>query len=389
MAQLRSRATGSDVRQETARQIAQEAILALDPELDLLIDEEEAFSRDDRLVAALDVNDIVVNGVRMDVRVLQEDGRVSVPRYLVGTSYMNGGTLAIAFQHDRSAAIVGYVPRSDWDLQDKHAGPKEDKLIFRVNAAFDLEKNLPSIVSSTNKHEGAKHARAAIHASDIGQFCGHRQEMTLSKQREFVESVLHNESCWQDLQMGISKAFVKKTLTHASVWNHKLDSLAETLNAKFTRLSKDEIKAVLARLGEQLGGQIDSSHFRKELLLGLTREELSRSLKGEQLAKANNIVEQVLAGRSVSDVLRDTVKSKMALDLAMTIKRQRQKLSNFIEATSDEISLAFRQLALQPVYATHSQSSPEEGVDSVNEALRLIDASEFAESLKALEQELG
>jgi hypothetical protein len=42
-----------------------------------------------------------------------------------------------------------------------------------------------------------------------------------------------------------------------------------------------------------------------------------------------------------------------------------------------------RQLALQPVYATHSQSE-EEGIESVNEALSYLDACELAEGLRDL-----
>jgi hypothetical protein len=298
---------------------------------------------------------------------------------------MNGGTLAVSFNADRSAAIVGYIPRSDWDLQDKHAGVNEDKLIMRVpGGQFDLEKQLPAIMPTVQKN-GHKSNRP-VHSNDIAQFCGHRQEMKIAKQREFVEQVLGNEDCWSDLEAGISKAFVRRTLTHASVWNQKLEKLAETVQSKFHRLSKEEVKMSIAKVGERMGGQVDSKQFRKEVLVSLTREELSRSLAPEALAKASKLVDQIFAGRSVLDVLKDSVKSKTAIDIAVTIKRQRQKVTNFIEASSDEISLAFRQLALQPVYATHSQS--EEGVESVNEALKLLDACELAESLKELEKEL-
>lgn len=385
MAQLRSRATGCDVRQETARQIAQQAILELDPELDLLIDEESAYSSDDRLLATFDLSDLVVNGVRLDVRVLADDGRISIPRYLVGTSYMNGGTLAVSFNADRTAAIVGYVPRSDWELQDKHAGSKEDKLVFRINGPFDLSK-LPAILASVQHNESRNH-RANLHSTDIAQFCGHRQEMKLSQQRDFVDAVLHNQNYWSDLESGISKVFVKKTLVHAAVWNQKLENLSEKMLPKFKNLNKEEVKKVIAKIGERVGGHIESAQFRRDILLNLSKEELARSLAGEQLHKANKLIEQIFSGRSVVDGLKELVKSKTAIDLALSIKRQRQKLAGFVEASSDEIAFAFRQLALQPVYATHSQDS--EGIESVNEALKLLEAAELAEELKALESELS
>ena len=127
LAQLRCRTTGADVKQELARQIAQEAVYSLDPELDLLIEEDQAYSREDKLISLLDVNDLVVNGLRLDIRLLSDDGRVSIPRHLVGTSYMSSGTLAVAIAADRSAAVVGFVPNSDWELQDKHANAKDEK----------------------------------------------------------------------------------------------------------------------------------------------------------------------------------------------------------------------------------------------------------------------
>lgn len=384
LAQLRSRASACDVRQETARHIVNEAVMSLDPELDLLIDEDKAYSADDRLLSTFELNDIVINGLRFDIRVLQDDGRISLPRYLANTSYMSAGTLAVAFHPDRSASVVGFVPRSDWELQDKHAGEKEDRLIFRVNQHFDLASDLAQIVAKTSPPAQArKHAH--ITSSEIAQFCGHRQELKLNKQREFVDAVLLNESLWSELQSGISKTFVRKTLSHASVWNAKVEAMSEVVSGKCKRLSKDEVRSLIAKLGEKLGGQTDSAKFRREVLIVLTKEELARSLKGAELAKASAVIEQVFSGRSVLDSLKDAVKSKTAMDLAVTIKRQRQKVVNFLEASSDEIAMAFRQMALQPVYATHSQS--DEGLDSVNEALNLLDAAELAESLSALESE--
>ena len=387
MAQQRCRATGSDLRQEIARQIAETSILGLDPELNLLIDEDLAFSRDDRLVSTFDVNDIVVNGVRFDIRLVGEDNRISVPRYLVGTSYMDGGTLAVSFLQDRSAQIVGYIPRSDWELQDNHAGAEEDRLIFRVaGGQFDLERQLSVILAGSVTSEPK--SRRTVRSSEIAQFCGHRQEMKLRQQRELVQAVLSQEDCWNDLQSGISKVFVRRTLSRASVWNHKIDMLAEKVQSRFGRLSKDKIKAAIARVGEKLGGQFDSAQFRQEILLTLSSEELAFSLEGEILAKANKLVENVLGGRSVIEALSEAVRNKTAIDLAVAIKSQRQKVADFIEASSDEISLAFRQLALQPVYATHSLSEPE-GIASVNEALRLLEACELAESLKQVDLDLA
>lgn len=384
LAQLRSRATGCDVKQEIARIVAQESIMNLDPEMDLLVDEDSAYSRDDRLVATFDANDVVVNGCRFDVRLVGEDGRVSVPRFLVGTSYMSAGTLAVSMPGDRTATVVGFVPRSDWDLQDKHAGPKEERLIMRINGQFDLGT---TVATAASAHAPAPTKTHTPHANEIHAFMGNRQEMKIQNQRQLVESVIQNEECWKDLQSGLSKAFVRKTLSHAAVWNSKVEKISEAVQPKFSKLNKDEVKALIARLGEQMGGQAESPNFRREMLVRLTREELARALTGDALKKAQNVVDQVFAGRSVLDVVKDSVKNKAAIDLAVTIKRQRQKVANFIDASTDEITFAFRQLALQPVYATHSQS--DEGVEAVNEALKILDAGELAESLSAIDKELS
>ena len=50
--------------------------------------------------------------------------------------------------------------------------------------------------------------------------------------------------------------------------------------------------------------------------------------------------------------------------------------------------MAYGQLALAPAYATHSQSE-ESGLDSVNEGLALIEASERAADAKTIEIDLA
>jgi hypothetical protein len=62
-------------------------------------------------------------------------------------------------------------------------------------------------------------------------------------------------------------------------------------------------------------------------------------------------------------------------------------VEGFVAATADEIGNAFKQMALQPSYATHSAKG-ETGVEAINEALQLLEAGELAEQIKKLEQEL-
>jgi hypothetical protein len=78
----------------------------------------------------------------------------------------------------------------------------------------------------------------------------------------------------------------------------------------------------------------------------------------------------------------------VALELASTIKQGRRNVMCFLEATADEFANAFQQLRLQPVYATHS-SDPRQGIEAVNEALKLLEAGELALTFKELEDELA
>lgn len=386
LAQQRIRATGGDVRQEIARHVAQEAVFALDPEHGFLVEEDTAFSRDDRLVAAFDVNDVVVNGARFDVRIVGDDGRVSLPRYLDGHTYMSCGTLAVAINTDRTASVVAFIDRADWELQDKNLR-NEDKLVIRADRG---EFNLTNVLTRTTaKPAAAETPVTAPSHNDLQRFVGNRTEVPMDQQRKTVDAALRNPDCWSDLAGIVSswaKPAMRKTLTHAAVWNYKLEKLAETVQPKFPKLNREDIKLIIARTGESLGGQAESPQFRKELLTRLTKEELGRSLQGEQLRKASAIADQVMSGRSMRDAVNDFVKNSQAVDLALTIKRQRQKVVNFIEVTTEELSSAFRQMALQPVYATHSN---QEGVESINEALKLLDACELAERAKELERELA
>lgn len=388
LAQQRIRVTGGDVRQEIARHVAQEAVYALDPEQGFLIDEDAAFSRDDRLVTAFDVNDVVVNGVRFDVRLVGDDGRVSLPRFLSNASYMTHGTLAVAFNSNRTASVVAFINHADWELQDKHLR-SEDKLVLRADTRGDF--NLTDVISRETATVSENHSFSTPSHNDLARFVGNRTDMPIEQQRKVVECAMANPDCWADVANVVSswsKPVVRKTLTHAAVWNYKMEKMAETVQAKFPKLNRDDIKLIIARTGESLGGQSESPQFRKELIARLTKEELARNLQGEQLRKANAIAEQVMAGRSVKEAVADFVKNNYVVDMAVTIKRQRQKVMNFLEATADELSMAMmRPMMAQPVYATHSTGDAV--VENLNEALKLLDACELAERARELERELA
>jgi hypothetical protein len=63
-------------------------------------------------------------------------------------------------------------------------------------------------------------------------------------------------------------------------------------------------------------------------------------------------------------------------------------VEGLVAASAEEIGAAFKQLALQPAYATHSADQEGSGVDAVNEALLLLEAGDLAQMVKDLDQEM-
>lgn len=108
-----------------------------------------------------------------------------------------------------------------------------------------------------------------------------------------------------------------------------------------------------------------------------------KKFHGAALAKVADVVEQVFSGKSALDSVRHLMTNTVAVDLAATIKHQRQRAQDFTAATAEEIGMAFKQLSLQPSYATHSTG--DSGVESINEALQLLEAAELAEQARALD----
>lgn len=391
LAKNRGRFAGTSPAFDLARNIAQESIVNLDPELNLLLDDSETYSQEDALVAAFGVNDICVNGCRLHVAVLEPDGSVSVSRALVGTSYLKGGTLAVRMENSLSGSVVAFISAAQWQTADKAFG-KEQHVNIKVKMAdsFDLAGALLKAIEENRSAFPANLAPQAPDMVELATFVAGKGELIIARQRQIVESSLLRPDTWGQVAQVVnfwSKGRVRQMLSLSAAWNRKVEKLAEVLAPRFCRLSRQELQAIIERTGETYGTQVESADFRQALFLSASREELSRALGGEALRKATQIVEQVLGGRPVADVVKDFAASRVAVDLAMAIKRQRQKVAGFVEASADELSAAFRNLALQPVYAVHSQD-PASGIESINEVLKMLDAGDLAEQLKAVEKDL-
>ena len=388
LAQFRTRTMGATLSDELARSVVQEAIYATDPDNGLMLDEEAAYSQDDSLVAAFGVNDIVVSGRRMDVRTVDEEGRVAISRALLNGVYMTSGTLAVHMNGNLNGTVVGFIPVSEWQAIDRAAG---DQQIVYLKAKQTNDLDLPAIISSIKVPEPSKQLNPAPQPFELASFVANRGSINLKRQREIVEGTLSHPQTWQQVKTAVSmwsKGAVRQILSDSAAWSRRVERMTDMLAPKFKRVAREDIKNIVAKIGETLGGQAESPTFRKALLATLTREELSHSLGGAVLAKATEVAEAVLSGRAVTDAIKDFSKNPVAVEMAVQIKKQRQNVSNFMEASAQELAGAYQQMALQPVYQTHSQD-PQSGVETINEALKMLDAGELAESLKDLDNELS
>ncbi|HEY9784952.1 MAG TPA: hypothetical protein V6D17_06075, partial [Candidatus Obscuribacterales bacterium] len=109
---------------------------------------------------------------------------------------------------------------------------------------------------------------------------------------------------------------------------------------------------------------------------------------GQALSKVRQVMDQVLKGQTAQEAVGSFVKNKVAVAIAQAIREQRRNVESFTQVTADEIGSAFKQLALQPAYATHS-FNPESGIESINEALELLEAGALAEQIEAMDMELA
>jgi hypothetical protein len=385
LAQCRTKTTGSLLRDELSRMVVEEAIVRLNPELGWLVESDQNLSDSDRLVSALKVNDIVVNGLRIDVRSIDANGEVTIDRSLIGTSYLNHGSLVVEMTTQHSGKIAGYITAATWMSADRQA---QDSTHAKVKSASLSPVDLPELLKEVANQPPSGKARSASEPDlvELNKFVSNRQQISLPRQRQIVESLLGESRLRQKLEQvaGLwSDGTLSRILSAESVWNNRIETMTDKIAAKFKRLNRDQIRRQLMRTGEQFGGQPESPQFKKALLSTLAREEVLSRFQGIDLAKVGQAVDRVLSGRPVVDAVKDLVKNKHTVDLAIAIKNKRQNLQDFMTATADEIGMAFGQLALKPAYATHSAEN-ESGVDSVNEALAMLQAGELAEELTKL-----
>jgi hypothetical protein len=388
LSQFRTRETGVPLKDELARQVVQEAIYNADPEAGLLLEEDTAYSSNDSLVSAFGVNDVVVNGKRLDVRAVEEDGRVTIARELIGTRYMTAGTMAVSLDKNEGGKVIGFIAAVQWEAADREAGQQSTvSLKASAEGEFDLAK---TIVGASAAAGAAP--EPAPGPTDMMKFMTNKADIAIEAQRKMVSSTLANKQSWIQLSEVLStwsKGKVQTVLADGATWNHRVEKIAELAAPKFKRLAKEDIERVVAKLGETYGGQPESPAFRKALISTLTKEELTKLVSGATLKKASEVADAVLNGRAVTEVVKEIARNPVAVQIAGHIKRNRDAMGEFVDATTQEILGAFPQMSMRPVYTTHSAMASGHSLEPINEALKMLYAGELAKNARALDEELG
>lgn len=384
LAQLKAKQAGVDINHELARSVVEESIIELDPELDLVINTVESFSEIAGLAKFVGANDIVVNDRHFDIRVLNDEGNVEISRALIGTPYLLNGSFIVSLNGTDGGTIVGMVEAFDWMSAEQQNKNSSVTFKFQSEANFDLGATLSGIC---NKAQSSmpNTVKTQPNESELRAFINNRDNIIVARQKQILISILNDANVrakFEEAQATERKA--DRIVSDAAIWENRVETVADSVSAKFAALSPKEVRSVVRKTGEIFGGQPESPQFRKHMLTKLTVEQLSKKFAGVSLSKVAEVVDRVFSGQSALDSVKGIVNNKVAVDIAAKIKTQRNRAEGFVAATAEEIGMAFNQLALQPAYATHS--SADSGVESINEALQLLEAAELAEQASHLIQ---
>ncbi|CAN5189144.1 hypothetical protein BH10CYA1_BH10CYA1_41380 [soil metagenome] len=384
LAQLKAKQAGVDLNYELARSIVEESIIELDPELDLVVNTSESFSEIAGLAKFVGANDIVVNDRHFDVRVLNDEGNVEISRALIGTSYLLNGSLIVSLQGTEGGTVVGLVTPANWVSVEQRSKDSNITLKFQPQADFELGASL-SCICQKAQVDMPNTVKTLPNESELHGFIQNRDNIIAARQKQIVISILNDPSVRAKFEE--AQAIARKTdrvVSDSAIWENRVENLADSVSPKFSALSPKEVRSVVRKTGEIFGGQPESPQFRRHMLSKLTVEQLSKKFAGVSLSKVAEVVDHVFSGQSALDSVKGIVNNKVAVDIAAKIKTQRNRAEGFVAATAEEIGMAFNQLALQPAYATHS--SADSGIESINEALQLLEAAELAEQTCALIQ---
>lgn len=386
LAQLRVKTTGTRLVNELARMVVEDEVLELDPELGWLLDQAQSWSSNDALVAALGVNDLVINGYHVDVRPINSGGAVAISRALVGTSYLSHGTLVVEMTGARTGRFAGYIPAATWMAADRECSDALSVSVpFTPPFLAGLAQTLAGVSSAPAN--GKRSSGADPDMTELDRFVASRAQVTLPRQRQIAERALSDEIVLARLEKAValwSDGALSRMLSASSVWSARVEQLADSIAPRYGRITRDEIKKQIMRVGEQFGGQPECPAFRKALFFELAKVDVLKRFQTIESSRIALVMDRVMSGVPVVEAVRELVKNRHVFDLAITIKKHRQRLGDFMMASAEEIGWAFNQLALQPAYATHSKDD-EAGVESINETLAMLQAGELLEQIMRAE----
>ena len=365
--------------------LSAEAIVSeLDPKLNVVCEQWESLSHIQSLASTLGVNDLVVNGRHIDVRVCDDENVVSLNKILLGSALLNSGSLVVKFEKD-DAEIVGYIPSSTWTQQKEQDGLVSFKV--DIDKDFDLVATLKSIIKRAQTDNAQDKSLAQ---EDLKIFLQSPASSSASL-RPMIAALCSNSDLREaafEMAMDLPLNSVTQVLHKASAWNATCDIVTSKLATKFKSLKADEIKQIVQSTGEKYGGQPEAPEFLNAVVNELIQVEMNKKFNtaASRIAdKVKKLSSKLAQGVSLGDSIKALVNNSVAVDLALSIKDTRNQMENFVLVTAEEIGMAFQRLALQPVYATHSNEN-EAGVDSINEALELLEAHEIIERAEAIKK---
>lgn len=377
-------AQGVNQKLDLALLSAEAIISELDPKLNIVCEQWESLSHIQSLASTLGVNDLVVNGRHIDVRVCDDENVVSLNKILLGSALLNSGSLVVKFEKD-DAEIVAYIPSSTWTQQKEQDGLVSFKV--DIDKDFDLVATLKSII----KRAKTDHALEQNLAEEDLKIFLQSPASSSASLRPMIAALCSNSDLREtafEMAMDLPLNTVTQVLHKASAWNATCDIVTTKLATTFKGLKPDEIRQIVQSTGEKYGGQPEAPEYMNAILNDLVQMEVNKKFSthaskiGEKVKKLSSKLAQ---GLSIGDSVKALVNNSVAVDLALSIKETRNQMENFVLVTAEEIGMAFQKLALQPVYATHSNEN-EAGVDSINEALVLLEAHEIIERAEAIKK---
>ncbi|MBX9694222.1 MAG: hypothetical protein K2Z81_17695, partial [Cyanobacteria bacterium] len=269
MAQFRVRDTGIGLTAELARLAVEELVLGADPELELMLDSSEALSSIDSLQAAFGVNEVVVNGTRIDVRALDSNGAVSAKKALIGTPLLSQGSLIVKVHGGESAEVIGFLKPEDWlSAEDATKSGEDVTVAVDGSANFDALAMIKAI-SDRGSNLSTDKVSGGPSIDELKELIRNRKSFIPARQKQMLTAVCNRrelQEAAQFIEPALSNMKLDRVLRAESTWNRRTDEMVDTLSTRFKTVTREDLKKHVLEVGEQYGGQPQAPAFRKAVL---------------------------------------------------------------------------------------------------------------------------